>query len=488
MQENKERMENLKDKTAKGLLWGGFGNGMQQFLGLAAGIVLGRLLSPDDYGLMAMIVVFSLIANELQNSGFKVALTNLDTPTSRDYNSVFWFNTMMGALMYVILFFSAPLIAGYYRRPELIPLCRYAFLGFVFSSFGVVQSAYLFKNLMARQQAQANIMATLVSVAVGVGTAWLGFGYWAIASQNVVYIGTNTLLLWHYSSWRPSFSIDFGPVRKMFRFSCKILLSGIFTILNNNILNVLLGRYFSAHATGVYNQAYQWHSKVFYLIQGSVQVVAQPVFVDLRSEKERQLKALRKFMRFTSFLAFPMMFGFGLVSEEFIVLTITEVWRPSAILIKYLSVSGAFVPLSFLLSNVIMSKGKSGVYMWSTICLGVIQVLLMIAIHSYGIHTMVVAYVCVTIAWFFVWHHLAGRYTGYGVLMVLSDVLPFCLSAFAVMALTYFMTSGITNLYLLLISRVVIAAALYYLVRRALRCEILNECIGFAKSRIKRKQ
>lgn len=139
MQENKERMENLKDKTAKGLLWGGFGNGMQQFLGLAAGIVLGRLLSPDDYGLMAMIVVFSLIANELQNSGFKVALTNLDTPTSRDYNSVFWFNTMMGALMYVILFFSAPLIAGYYRRPELIPLCRYAFLGFVFSSFGVVQ-------------------------------------------------------------------------------------------------------------------------------------------------------------------------------------------------------------------------------------------------------------------------------------------------------------------------------------------------------------
>lgn len=481
-------MESLKDKTAKGLLWGGIGNGMQQFLGLAAGIILGRLLSPDDYGLMAMILIFSLIANELQNSGFKVALTNLEAPTDRDYNSVFWFNILMGGTIYAILFFCAPLIADYYRRPELILLCRYAFLGFVFSSFGVVQSAYLFKRMKARQQAQANIMGTVVSVFVGVTMAWMGLGYWAIASQNIAYIAVNTLMLWHFSSWRPSFDIDFGPVRKMFRFSCKILFSGIFTILNANILNILLGRYFSAHLTGIYNQAYQWHSKCFYLIQGSVQVVAQPVFVDLGAERERQLKALRKFMRFISFLAFPMMFGLGLVSEEFILLTIKEKWLASAIIIKYLCISGAFVPLSYLLSNLIMSKGKSGVYMWSTVAFGIVQVLLMIGLHSYGLHTMVKAYVGITILWFFVWHRLAARYTGYKLLMMLVDVLPFALSAFVVMTFTYFVTSGITALWLLLLSRVVFAAVLYYAVRRMLHCEILGECMGFVLSRIKGKR
>ena len=135
--------ESLKEKTAKGLFWGGMNNGVQQLIGLVFGIILGRLLSPDDFGMIAMITIFTVIAVELQSSGFKTALANMEHPTDNDYNSVFWFNIVVSFGIYVILFFCAPLIARYYHQPALTPLCRYVFLSFVFSSFGLAQSAYL---------------------------------------------------------------------------------------------------------------------------------------------------------------------------------------------------------------------------------------------------------------------------------------------------------------------------------------------------------
>ncbi len=237
-------METLKEKTTKGLFWGGLSNGVQQLIGLVFGIILGRLLSQSDYGMIAMISIFSLVASALQNSGFTVALGNLKEPTHNDYNSVFWFNIVIGSSIYIILFFSAPLIAWYYHLPELVPLCRYAFIGFLFSSWGTAQAAFLFKNLKVKQQAKTGMTAVLISSIIGAIMAWKGFSYWSLATQTIVFAGVNTVLLWHYSSWRPTFQIDFGPVRRMFKFSCKILLSTILTNINNNILIDLFSNIF----------------------------------------------------------------------------------------------------------------------------------------------------------------------------------------------------------------------------------------------------
>ena len=198
-------METLKEKTAKGLFWGGMNNGVQQLLGLAFGIILGRLLDPSDYGMTAMLAVFSVIANELQSSGFKTGLINLKSPRHEDYNAVFWFNILAGAVIYVILWFAAPLIADYYHQPKLIPLSRYVFLGFVFSSFGMAQSAYMTKQMQIKQIAKSGMTATLTSSLISVTMAALGFGYWALATQYLAYIAVNTLLLWYFSPWRPSF-------------------------------------------------------------------------------------------------------------------------------------------------------------------------------------------------------------------------------------------------------------------------------------------
>lgn len=471
--------ETLKEKTAKGLFWGALNNGTMQVIGLVFGILLGRLLSKEDFGMMAMINVFPLIAIALQNSGFASAIGNLKSPTSNDYNAVFWFNIIVGSSLYIILFFCAPLIAQFYNEPRLTALCRLAFVNILFSSLGTAQAAFLFKNMMVKQQAKASITATLVSSIAGVTMAWQGFAYWSLAVQGATYVGLNTLLVWHYSSWRPSWKIDFGPVRRMFPFSFKIAATTIATKINDNVMNILLGKFYSNAVTGSYNQAYQWNSKCYLLLQGMLTPVTQPVLVSLSDDRERQLKAFRKMVRFISFLSFPLLLGFGLVANEFIVLALTEKWQSSAEMLQVLCIAGAVMPLYTLFSNVVISRGKSGTYFLCTVSLSIVQIIAMLLLWRQGIYPMIYAYVVLTITWMFLWYIIASRYIGYGFLSFLKDTIPFLLAALAVMTVTHYVTLAIESLALLLVSRIVIAAALYFIVMKTARVKILDECIQF---------
>lgn len=475
-------MSTLKEKTAQGLLWGGLNSGIQQLVGLAFGIVLGRLLSPSDYGMMAMISIFSLVATALQDSGFRTALTNIEHPKHEDYNSVFWFNIIMASSLYVILFLAAPLIGEYYHTPRVVPLCRYAFLSIVIASFGTAQSAYLFKHLRAKQQAEAGALAVILSSLTGVGMAFAGMAYWSLATQGLVYVGINTLLQWHFSPWRPSIhGITFAPVRRMFRFSCKILATTIMTHVNNNVLNILLGHYFTPRDTGNYNQAYQWNTKCYSLVQSMVAQVAQPVLVSLNGEEGRQKDVFRKMMRFTAFITFPLLFGFGLVAKEFIVTAIGEKWLASAQLIQILCLSGATMPLSTLFSNMIISKGRSGTFFWCTFTLGLVQIATMIMIWPMGIRTMVIAYTLLNTSWLLVWLFFVRRLIGYGYWMFFCDVMPFALAAAGVMGVAYVATMPLNNMIALLITRFIIAVVLYYVVMKLARVKILAECERFVK-------
>ena len=475
-------MSTLKEKTAQGLLWGGLNSGIQQLVGLAFGIVLGRLLSPSDYGMMAMISIFSLVATALQDSGFRTALTNIEHPKHEDYNSVFWFNIIMASSLYVILFLAAPLIGEYYHTPRVVPLCRYAFLSIVIASFGTAQSAYLFKHLRAKQQAEAGALAVILSSLTGVGMAFAGMAYWSLATQGLVYVGINTLLQWHFSPWRPSIhGITFAPVRRMFRFSCKILATTIMTHVNNNVLNILLGHYFTPRDTGNYNQAYQWNNKCYSLVQSMVAQVAQPVLVSLNGEEGRQKDVFRKMMRFTAFITFPLLFGFGLVAKEFIVTAIGEKWLASAQLIQILCLSGAAMPLSTLFSNMIISKGRSGTFFWCTFTLGLVQIATMIMIWPMGIRWMVIAYTLLNTSWLLVWLFFVRRLIGYGYWMFFCDVMPFALAAAGVMGVAYVATMPLSNMIALLITRFIIAVVLYYVVMKLARVKILAECERFVK-------
>ena len=456
--------QSLKDKTAKGLFWGGLSNGLLQFLNLFFGVFLARILTPADYGMIGMLTIFSLIAGSLQESGFIAALANKKEVVHKDYNAVFWFSTGLSFCLYIILFFCAPLIADFYHVPELTALSRYSFLGFFIASLGTAQSAFLFRNLMVKQKAMSSVIALIFSGIVGVLLASLGFAYWGIATQNLVYVATVTVCYWCFSSWRPTFHLDFTPLKGMLSFSSKLLLTNIFGHINNNLFSVILGKFYSETEVGYFGQANKWNMMGHSLITGMVNGVAQPVLAQVSDDKERHSRVFRKMLRFTAFISFPAMFGLSLVAPELITIAITDKWAASAEILRLLCISGAFIPIITLYSNLLISKGKSNVYMWNTICLGMTQLLVMLLLYPYGIHTMVLVYVLINIVWLLVWHYFVWREIRLRLFQALKDIMPFAVISGGIMIATYYITLFMQNIYLLFVSKVIIASSLYMII------------------------
>jgi len=480
-------MDNLKEKTARGLFWGLMNNGTTQVLNLVFGIFLGRLLSPSDYGMVGVLTIFTAIAGNIQSSGFTQALANLKHATARDYNSVFWFNITVSVILYAILFFSAPLIAMFFRQPELVRLSRFVFLAFLISSFGIAHSAYMFRNLMVKENTLIGFAALIASGVTGITLALKGQAYWSIAWQQVVYISVLNIGRYYYTPWRPSLSIDFRPVRRMFGFSCKILATSIINTLNQNLLVFIFGRLYPMRSVGNFSQANKWSVMASSLVSSTIAQVSQPVLARISDDDNRERRVFRKLMRFTSFIAFPSMFGLALVADEFIRVTIGPQWESCVPLLRWLCLSGAFLPIYTLYQNLMISRGRSDIYLWCNVVQVVLQLGLVMAFARYGIEPMVQAYTVYNILFIGVWQFFLKRLTGIGFIQILGDVSPFLAVSALVMGATYLLTSSVEGAWLVLTCRIAVAAALYFMVMKLLRVRILDECMAFFTSRFRLK-
>ncbi len=475
--------QNLKEKTAQGLFWSFLSSGGMQLLNLIIGIFLARLLSPGEYGIVGMLAIFTLLANNLQESGFGVALVNIKDIKHNDYNAVFWFNVGMSVLLYVILFFSAPLIASFFHQPCLIPLSRFVFLGFIIASLCISPNAMLVRGLKMKEKAITSLSALVVSGTVAVIMAIKGFSYWSLATQQILYNVVICFGRFYYTRWCPTFKVDFTPVRQMFSFSYKVLITAVLTTINNNVLTVIFGRLFPAQAVGNFTQANKWNTMANQMVTNTMAQVAQPVFTQVTDDNERQRRVFGKMLRFTAFLSFPALFGLSLVAPQVILLAIGDKWIGSIPLLQILCISGAFIPLYTVYQNLFLSQGKSGTYMWLTIGQIAIMLTAVLACHSLGIKAMVIAFACINILWLLAWQVFANRLIGYRFFSMFRDLLPFMLIALAVMVVTYFVTLHISNMLMLLVARVLIAAALYFITMKLLRARILEDCIEFIRSK-----
>ena len=473
----------LKEKTAKGLLWGALNSGSTQLLNLIFGIFLGRLITPSEYGIVGVLSIFTLIAGNLQSSGFTQALVNLKAPRSEDYTAVFWFNTLTSFVLYGLLFLSAPLIARFFHQPCLVEVSRFVFLSFVISSFGIAHNAYMTKNMMNRELAIIGAIALLCSGGVATFLAFYGFSYWSLAWQQIIYITVLNIGRYYYTPWRPSWHFTFEPVRKMFGFSVKILITNIINTLSNNILTLLFGRLYPIKAVGDYSQAYKWNTMASAFVANAVGQVAQPVLASVKEEQGRSVRVFRKMLRFTAFLSFPAMFGLAIISNEFILLTIGKRWIDAVPLLQMLCMGGAFVPFYTLYQNVAISNGRSDIYMFCNIAQIVLQLVIIGFFYHLGINTMVMVYTLFTIAWLFVWQWTARRIIGLRFREVIKDVMPTLCIALLVMAATYFVTLSLHHLLLLLICRILIAALLYAAIMKLLHVEMMDELLLFIKKR-----
>lgn len=475
--------QSLKDKTAKGLFWGGLSNGLQQLLNLLFGIVLANLLTQEDYGMVGMIAIFSAIAATLQEGGFIAALTNKKNASHKDYNAVFWFSTLCGSTVYVLLFFASPLIADFYKEPQLVSLARLSFVGFLISSLNVAPRAYLFKHLKVKENAIISFVSLIASGTVGIILAFNGCAYWGIVWQNIVFVSMVTLLSFYLAHWRPTLSINLHPIREMIGFSSKIIITNLFNVINQNLFPVILGKCYTHRDVGNFTQANKWNSMGYLTIAGMINGVAQPVLNNVSDDTARQLAVFRKLLRFTAFVAFPAMLGLSLVSRELILITITEKWIESAEILRLLCVWGAFVPIGTLFINLLLSRGHSSIYMWGTIGLCLMQILSAYVLHSYGWEYMLYAFVGIHILWLLVWWWFVKGEIGLTLWQCLKDVVPYLLLALACCWTAYTLTKSIENIYLLFVAKVVVTTVLYILCLWGAGSVIFRESMDFLLKR-----
>ena len=476
--------ESLKERTAKGLFWGTLNSSTTQVLNLAMGIVLARLLSPEDYGLVGVLTIFSAVAAMLQSSGLGTGLINLKHPTANDYNAVFWFNVIVSAILYSILFLCAPLIADFFHQPRLIPLSRILFLTLPLSALSATSGNYLQKNMMNREIAIIGITSLIFSGTTAVVMASLGYSYWSLVGQQLVYAVAILIGRGIYVNWKPNLRIDFTPVKRMFGFCMKLLVTNLVNVINFHVLTFIFGRLLPIQTVGYYSQANKWNNMAKTTIADAIGQVAQPVLVSVTDESDREWRVFRKMMRFTALLSFPALFGLALIAPEFIIISIGEKWTESIPLLRIICIGGAFMPFYTLYQNLAISHERSDIYMWCNIGQMIVQIALVLILYPYGILTIVWGGTLLTIAWLVVWQVCVGRRIVHlHFIDFLKDIVPFMVISLAVMVATYLITPGISNMCLLLVMRILIAAVLYVAAMKFTHAKVMEECVTFVKEK-----
>lgn len=470
--------QTLKEKTAKGLFWGSISNGAMQLVGLLVGIVLMKLLTPADYGIVGLLAIFSSVASTIQESGFTMALVNRSTIEHKDYNAVFWFNILIGWGLYSILFLTAPWIADFYEKPELIPVARISFLTFAIVSLGIAHNALLVKELKVKERAIIDVVAITSSGITALILALKGLGYWTLVVQQLVYTSIWTILRCFYSSWHPTFSWDMTPLKEMFGFSFKLLISSIVTQIHANIFSVLLGKFNTVTNVGYFSQGTKWANMGLLLISGMVNGVAQPVFVEVLEDQTRLVSVFRKMVRFVAFVSFPLMLGFAFVANEFIGM-ISQDWLPSVPILQMYCVAGAIAPIQILYSQLTVSQGRSDFYFWCTMIYAVVQIGTAIWALQYGIYWMAFSNMIVSFLYLIVWHWFTSRIVPIRIVDVGKDIFPYAVILIIACLSAWLLLLKVENEYFRFLGKIVIVAFIYIMAMWKLNSVVFRESLAF---------
>ncbi len=477
--DNKSSKTTLKDKTAKGLFWSGLSTGTVQIISMLFGIFLARTLNIEDYGLVAMLQIFQAIAVTIIDSGFSVALVNKKEINQEDYNAVFWFTTIVSVLIYTLLFFSAPLIAEFYGKTELIPLSRVIFLSFVFAGIACVSHTVLFKHLMVKTRAWIDILSVVISGSIGLTLAFKGYGPWALAIQTVLYVSTNSVLKMIVAPWKPSLKFNFTPLKEMFSFSIKLFFTNIVIQVNKNVFTVISGKLFGEWQLGLYAQGEKWMTMGSGILTGMISSVAHPVLVHVREDRERLLGIFRKMIRFAAFVSFPVMLGVGFVAEEFITLVLGSKWLPSVPILQMLCFVGSVLPIWNLYTYIIISYGKSNLFLIGNILQGVLQISSLLITAKWGIYWMVVAFTITYFVGLFFWHYCSHRLIGYKLVSLIYDIVPYLSITLIVFSITHFTTSFMSNIYIVLAVKIILSVFLYTIILWGSNSILFKESLNF---------
>ena len=438
--------DNLKQKAIKGVIWSGIHKFAIMFLNFVSGVVLARLLTPHDYGVIGMLTIFLAVSNTFIDGGFGSALIQKKRPTDEDYSTILYWNIALSLSLYGVLFLCAPLIAQFYGLPLLSDVLRVQGLVLILNATRIVQRNQLRKQLKFKKVAIINCSANAVSLIVTFFLAWKGFGVWALVVQQLLLSFLTTSLYWITSKWRPVLVFSKKSFFELFNFGGFILLANLLNSFCNNIQGLLIGKVYNSSTLGIYTKAQRTEALSSTFISSVLDQVSYPVLSEAQNDKRRLISILKQFIGTSAYITFPLMFLLILLAKPLFLFLYSERWLPSVPYFQILCIAGIAICLQNINYYAIAAIGKSKQLFKWTVIKRILGLLLVVGgLWLYGIYGLLMGSVATSWCIYLINATLVAKHIGYKLKQQMLDLLPIILFSLLAFFLAYVSSIIIEN-------------------------------------------
>ena len=454
-------VQSVRSQLLHGVVWNFIEKVLIRGVSFFISIILARLLSPSDYGLIGMLAVFVSISNVFIEGGLAKALIQRQDCQDIDFSTAFVANVGMSLVIYLVMFVSAPWIADFYNEPILIPLTRILSLNFILGSFNIVQRAKLMAQVDFKSLAQINVISTIVSGLVGIAMAYWGAGVWALVGQTLCSTIVLIVLFPIYSKWTPSIKFSKDSFSQLFGFGSKLMATGVYSVVLNNISTICIGRFYKSSQLGFYTRASQFSEMISSTLYDVLGNVTFPVLSHLQDDREKLIAVYRKSLFLTAMIIFPIMILCALLARPMVLILLTEKWLPCVVLMQWLFLARMFTPLSAINMNILNAIGRSDLFMKldfskAPLILVVLAITIPISVEAITIGSFCISFIC-----FFINAYLPGRIFGYGAIKMIHDWRYIFLSIAIMVIVVFAFLHMISNVWLQLFGGGVIGLIVY---------------------------
>lgn len=455
--------QTLKQATTKGLFWSSVERFSNQGVQFVFSIILARLLSPSDYGIIAMVTIFFAVAQSFVDSGFSNALVRKTDRVEEDLSTCFYFNIGVGIIAYIVLFLIAPLVANFYNQPILSPIIRITGLEVMLNSLCVVQQALFTIKIDFKSQAKITLSATVISGIVGILLAYQGYGIWALVWQGVASSIVRMGLLWLMSKWRPRTGFSKSSFNYLFGYGSKLLASGLLDTIYNNIYPIVIGKFYNPAQLGNYSRALGWAQLPSANITSILQRVTFPVLSAIQDDTLRLQNSYRRLLKLSAFIVFPLMMGLAAIASPLIRVILTAKWDGCVLYLQILCFALMLYPIHAINLNLLQVKGRSDIFLRLEIIKKIIGVVILIITIPLGITAMCLGMVFSSIICLIVNTYYTSRFIDVGLLTQLKDLRIILINSLVMGGGIYILTSFIDIEGLKLVMGIVIGFLLYFI-------------------------
>ncbi len=453
--------ENLKHKTKVGLYWSFFNQFANNGLQFVVGIVMARLLSPEDYGITALPAVFMAIAGTLMDAGFSSAMVRKPELTEKDLSTSFYYSILVGITCYLAIFIAAPWIADFYNVPVLEPLVRVTALTFLWGPLSTPQNVILQRRLDFKTPARISVITKIVGSIVGISFAYLGYGLWALVIMGVVSSLLGLIQTWFVVRWLPKAGWSKDSFKYLWSFGNKIIATYILDQVYQNITPIVIGKYYSPAQLGQYNRAQGYADLPSKQVTGMVQGVTFPVLSKLQGDKEKLAEKYRMMIKTLSFVITPIMLGLSALAYPVVVVLVGEKWAPCVIFLQVMCFTKCLYPIHSLNVNLLMVSGRSDIYLKLEIQKKILGVIMLAVTLPISVMALVWGNLIYSILLLVVNTHYTSKLINVSLFTQLKDVMPSWLLSFAMFMCVWGYAQLVDNHYVQIGGGFVIGAIVY---------------------------